>query len=78
MSEDLEMRRQGRVAPRPEDRVYPSAMREMSKAIRGQLERYGSTLHEIPTQTLFELGQIVGAYAHDIGQELLQRRAPTE
>lgn len=42
----------------------------MSKAIREELERHGRTLKDVPTETLREYVQIVGAFYLDMKDEL--------
>jgi hypothetical protein len=50
-----------------------SAMRDMSRAIRKQLEVYGSTLRDIPLITLKEQTQIVGAFYLDMKAQVEER-----
>jgi hypothetical protein len=49
------------------------AMRDMSRAIRKQLEVYGSTLRDIPLTTLKEQTQIVGAFYLDMKAQVEER-----
>jgi len=53
-----------------------SPMAEMSRAIRHVLEDNGAqpTLREVPTQTLIEFVDIVGAFYLDLKEELERRR----
>lgn len=50
-----------------------SAMRDMSRAIRLQLEQFGPTLRDIPTTTLREMTTIVTAFSLDMKAELDRR-----
>ena len=50
-----------------------SAMTDMSKAIRLQLEQHGPTLRDIPTPVLREQTQIVGAFYFDMKAEIERR-----
>lgn len=50
-----------------------SAMADMSRAIRLQLERHGPTVASIPTEVLREYASIVGAFAADLRDELEKR-----
>ena len=52
-----------------------SAMRDMSRAIRKQLEVYGSTLRDIPLPTLKEQTQIVGAFYMDMKAQVEERES---
>lgn len=53
--------------------LAPSAMREMSKAIRLEMEKHSSTLKGLPDDVLKEYEQIVTAYALDLRQEMQRR-----
>jgi hypothetical protein len=55
-----------------------SAMADMSRAIREQIEAHssGATLESLPTETLRDYVQIVGAFWLDLRDEL-QRREGT-
>jgi hypothetical protein len=51
-------------------------MSDMSRAIRGQLERYGARLSDVPTETLQDLVAIVEALGADMRGELDKRPPP--
>jgi hypothetical protein len=48
-------------------------MRDMSRAIRHELEEYGPTLREIPDETLTEFAEILGALFYDLVGEKERR-----
>lgn len=50
-------------------------MRDMSRAIRQELQEHGPTLKEIPTETLREYVTIIGAFYGDMTSELNRRSA---
>jgi hypothetical protein len=50
-----------------------SAMRDMSKAIRHELQEHGETLRDIPRETLDQFIQIVGAFYLDLKGEADRR-----
>lgn len=50
-----------------------SAMASMSKAIRLELEKYGTTLRDVPDDALAELATIVAAFSADLRDELRRR-----
>ena len=50
-----------------------SAMADMSRSIRFELERHGATLKEIPTEILSEYVTIVHAFYLDMKEELDRR-----
>ena len=50
-----------------------SAMRDMSRAIRHELEDHGPTLREIPDEALKEYIHILGAFYSDLQDELKRR-----
>jgi hypothetical protein len=50
-------------------------MRDMSRAIRHELEDHGANLQAIPTLLLREYVQILGAFYFDLRDEL-ERRMP--
>lgn len=54
-----------------------SAMSDMSRAIRLELEKHGSTLRDVPTDELGQYTSIVGAFYADLKDEL-GRRAKDE
>ena len=54
-----------------------SAMRDMSRAIRHELQEHGETLQQIPEKVLEEYVQILGAFYADLKEELERRRTPT-
>ena len=66
---------QGRVSAeahrREEEEV--SYMRDMSRAIRHELEEHGATLQDIPDEVLVEYVTIVGAFYGDLMQEKRRR-----
>jgi hypothetical protein len=51
-----------------------SPMAEMSRAVRGVLERYGDHLSQISTETLTELHTILAAFTADLAAELKRRK----
>lgn len=52
-------------------------MRDMSRAIRHELQEHGGTLHEIPYETLREYVTLLGAFYGDLKAELERRETPT-
>ena len=48
-------------------------MRDMSKAVRQELQSQGVTLRDIPTDVLSEYAHILQAYVGDLNQELERR-----
>ena len=52
-------------------------MRDMSKAIRQELQGWGPDLSHIPNQELVEYASILSAYAADVRQEVERRNLPT-
>lgn len=64
-------------ASRPPLPQAVSAMRDMSRAIRHELEEHGTNLQAIPTLLLREYTQILGAFYFDLKDEL-ERRVPSE
>jgi hypothetical protein len=50
-----------------------SAMRDMSRAIRMELQEYGPTLQSIPSEILNEYTEIVGAFFYDLVGEKERR-----
>ena len=52
-----------------------SAMADMSKAIRKELEKYGPSLRDIPLPTLKEQTQIVGAFYLDMKAQIEERES---
>ena len=53
-------------------------MRDMSRAIRHELQEHGPTLKDIPTVELAEYVQILGAFYGDLKEELERRKLPHE
>lgn len=53
-----------------------SAMRDMSRVIRHELQEFGPTLKDIPDKDLEELTVIVSAFSLDLREEF-DRRNPT-
>ena len=54
-----------------------SAMRDMSRAIRHELQEHGPTLSAIPDDVLDEYVLIIGAFYSDL-KTALDRRKPKE
>lgn len=54
-----------------------SVMSDMSKAIRLELEKHGSTLRDIPTDDLGQITSIIGAFYADLKEELAKRSVPS-
>jgi hypothetical protein len=50
-----------------------SAMAEMSRAIRLELQKHGSTLKDIPDDVLTQFVQITGAFYADLAEEWERR-----
>lgn len=49
------------------------AMRDMSRAIRQELQEYGTTLQDIPEAVLIDYAEIVGAFFYDLVGEKERR-----
>jgi hypothetical protein len=52
---------------------HSSVMRDMSRAIRHELQEHGPTLQDVPDEVLRDLVQVVGAFALDLREELERR-----
>lgn len=50
-----------------------SVMRDMSRAIRHELSEHGSSLQEVPMEVLGDLVQVLGAFYHDVREEIERR-----
>lgn len=52
---------------------HSSVMRDMSRAIRHELQEHGPTLQDVPDEILRDLVQIVGAFHLDLREEYERR-----